>query len=56
MPAFTESVVEEAALARLESDGWQARNGVAIARGEPGAEREVMLSQGASRALEAASR
>lgn len=47
--AFTESVVEEAALAWLESVGWQVRNGAEIAPGEPSAERDdygqVVLSQ-----------
>jgi type I restriction enzyme, R subunit len=37
---FTESVVEQAALAWLESAGWQVRNGAEIAPGEPGAERD----------------
>jgi len=37
MSAFTESVVEQAALAWLESVGWAVRNGAAIAPGEPGA-------------------
>ena len=37
---FTESVVEEAALAWLESVGWQIRNGAEIAPGEPAAERD----------------
>ena len=40
MTAFAESVVEEAALAWLESAGWQIRNGAEIAPGEPAAERE----------------
>ena len=35
MNAFTESVVEEAALAWLESVGWQVQNGDGIAAGEP---------------------
>lgn len=47
--AFTESVVEEAALAWLESVGWQIRNGAEIAPGEPAAERDdygqVVLAQ-----------
>ncbi len=38
--AFTESVVEEAALAWLASAGWQVRNGAEIAPGEPAAERD----------------
>jgi len=36
----TESVVEEAALAWLESAGWLVRNGVEIAPGELAAERD----------------
>ncbi|MDY0391873.1 MAG: type I restriction endonuclease subunit R [Candidatus Bipolaricaulis sp.] len=39
MTAFTESVVEQAALAWLESVGWQIANGPEIAPGEPAAER-----------------
>jgi type I restriction enzyme R subunit len=35
MPAFDESVVEQAALAWLESVGWQIRNGAEMAPGEP---------------------
>jgi type I restriction enzyme R subunit len=46
---FTESTVEDAALAWLESIGWQVRNGADIAPGEPVAEREdygqVVLAQ-----------
>jgi type I restriction enzyme R subunit len=49
LSTFTESVVEEAALAWLESAGWQARNGAEIAPGEPAAERndygQVVLAQ-----------
>jgi type I restriction enzyme R subunit len=49
MAAFTESVVEEAALAWLETVGWQVRNGAEIAPGEPAAERDdygqVVLAQ-----------
>ena len=45
----TESVVEQAALAWLESAGWQVRNGAEIAPGEPAAERDdygqVVLAQ-----------
>jgi type I restriction enzyme R subunit len=37
--AFTESVVEQADLACLESLGWSVRHGLEIAPGEPGAER-----------------
>ncbi len=36
----TESVVEQAALAWLESLGWEVRNGAEIAPGGPGAERD----------------
>ncbi len=39
MSAFTESVVEEAALAWLESLGWRVLHGPDIAPGEPAAER-----------------
>jgi len=49
MTVFTESVVEQAALAWLESIGWSVRNGAEIAPGEPGAERDdygqVVLEQ-----------
>ncbi|HMM44145.1 MAG TPA: type I restriction endonuclease subunit R [Candidatus Macondimonas sp.] len=49
MTTFTESVVEQAALAWLESAGWQVRNGAEIAPGEPAAERDdygqVVLAQ-----------
>jgi len=49
MTQFTESVVEQAALAWLESVGWQVRNGTEIAPGEPAAERDdygqVVLAQ-----------
>ena len=37
--AFTESTIEQAALAWLESVGWRVRHGPEIAPGEPGAER-----------------
>ena len=40
MAGFSESVVEQAALAWLEGTGWQIRNGAEIAPGEPAAERE----------------
>ncbi|TCO77510.1 type I restriction enzyme R subunit [Plasticicumulans lactativorans] len=40
MSGFSESVVEQAALAWLESVGWQVRNGTEIAPGEPAAERD----------------
>ena len=39
-PGFSESVVEQATLAWLESVGWAIMNGAEIAPGEPGAERE----------------
>ena len=49
MTAFTESVVEQAALAWLESIGWTVLNGAEIAPGEPAAERDdygqVFLAQ-----------
>ena len=49
MASFTESIVEEAALAWLESAGWQVCNVAKIAPGEPGAERDdygqVVLAQ-----------
>ncbi len=49
MTTFTESVVEQAALAWLESTGWTVRNGADIAPGEPDAERDdygqVVLAQ-----------
>lgn len=38
MQSFTESVVEEAALAWLESLGWTVKHGPKIAPGEPDAE------------------
>lgn len=45
----TESVVVQAALAWLESGGWQFRNGAAIALGEPTTEHDdygqVVLAQ-----------
>jgi len=39
-PGFSESVVEQATLAWLESVGWAIKNGAEIAPGEPSAERE----------------
>ncbi len=39
MSTFTESVVEQAALAWLESLGWRVTHGLEIAPGEAGAER-----------------
>ena len=41
--AFTESVVEQAALAWLESIGWVVRNGAEVAPGEPYG--QVVLAQ-----------
>ena len=47
--SFTESVVEQAALAWLEGVGWRVRSGAEIAPGEPAAERDdygqVVLAQ-----------
>ena len=40
MTSLTESVVGQAALAWLESAGWQVRNGAEIAPGETVAERD----------------
>ena len=55
MKHFSESVVEETALAWLESVGWRVRNGAEIAPGESGAERDdysqVVLAQRLSDAL-----
>ena len=39
MTSFTESIVEQAALAWFESLGWSVRHGLEIAPGEPEAER-----------------
>ncbi|MBN1458857.1 MAG: type I restriction endonuclease subunit R, partial [Armatimonadetes bacterium] len=48
-PGFTESTVEEAALAWLQDMGWAVKNGAEIAPGEPSAERDdygqVILGQ-----------
>jgi type I restriction enzyme, R subunit len=53
--AFTESVVEQAALAWLARSGWRVRNGAEIAPGEPAAERDdygqVVLTQRLRNAL-----
>ena len=53
---FTESVVEEAALAWLEAGGWQIAHGPDIAPDQPSAERidygEVVLAQRLRDALE----
>src|SRR5574337_1324671 len=55
MTSFTESIVEQAALAWFESVGWQVRNGAEIAPGEPAAERDdygqVFLAQRLREAL-----
>ena len=40
MTGFTESIVEQAALAWLASVGWRVRSGAEIAPGEPAAERD----------------
>jgi hypothetical protein len=52
---FTESVVEKAALAWIESAGRQVRNGAEIAPGEPAAERDdygqLVLAQRLSQRL-----
>ena len=49
MSAFSESTVEDAALAWLEASGWQIAHGPEIAPDLPGAERrnygEVVLAQ-----------
>jgi type I restriction enzyme R subunit len=49
MTTFTESVVEQAALAWVESAGWSVKSGGEIAPGEPGTERDdygqVVLAQ-----------
>src|SRR5437660_6557184 len=49
MDSFTESTVEQAALAWFESVGWSVRHGAAIAPGELAAERadygQVVLEQ-----------
>lgn len=37
----TESVVEQAVLAWIESAGWRVRNGTGIAPGEPAARRDA---------------
>jgi len=54
-PAFSESDVEEAALAWLERAGWKVRNGGEIAPGEPASERDdygqVVLAQRMREAL-----
>ena len=58
MAQFTESVVEQAALAWMESIGWTVRNGAEIAPGEPAAERDdygqVVLQQRLRHALDGA--
>lgn len=49
MTAFNESIVEDAALAWLQSVGWSVKNGAEIAPGESAAERDdygqVVLAQ-----------
>ena len=58
MGSFTESTVEQAALAWLESVGWSVRHGAEIAPGELAAERsdygQVVLEQRLRDALGAA--
>ena len=49
--SFTESVVEQAALAWLESAGWLVKNGVKIGPGEPAAERGDYGQAGLSQRL-----
>lgn len=39
--SFTESIVEQAALAWLDAVGWQIRNGTGIAPDEPAAKRDA---------------
>ena len=58
MAGVTESVVEQAALAWLESVGWSVRHGAEIAPGELAAERsdygQVVLATAAARRARAA--
>ena len=54
MSGFTESVVEQAALAWLEGTGWQVRCGAEIAPGEPAAERDDYAEVVLARRLRAA--
>lgn len=49
MTAFTESIVEKAALAWFESLGWSIRHGLEFAPGEPGAGRGNGVSRNAVR-------
>lgn len=55
MTTFTESGVEQAALAWLESAGWSVRSGAEFAPGEPAAEHDdygqVVLAQRLREAL-----
>ena len=51
MAGFSESVVEQAALAWLESGGWQVVNGADIAPGEAGAERSSYIQVALERRL-----
>ena len=44
MKSFTESIVEQAAVAWFESLGWRVTDGIDIAAGEAGAERADMRS------------
>jgi len=53
MKTFTESIIEEAALSWLEALGYETRNGIEIAPGEPAAERvdyEQVVLEGRLRA------
>jgi type I restriction enzyme R subunit len=43
-PSFTESIVEDAALAWLGSLGYKVLHGPDIAAGEPGAERSELIT------------
>jgi len=52
MTAFTESIVEQAALAWFESLGWSIRHGLEIAPGEPGAGRENGVSRNVVRSTD----
>ncbi len=51
MNSFTESIVEEAALAWLESIGWQIRSDTEIAPGEPAAEYDDYVQEVLARRL-----
>ena len=51
LSGFTESAVEEAALAWLERLGWSVKHGLQIAPGEPGAERADYASRKFTRSM-----